>query len=251
MKQTRTLMGMPITLELADPAAPVEVFDAVFTYLTAVDERFSTYKPGSEISAINAGRLNIAESSPDMQTIFALAREVELKTDGYFNIRRDGKIDPSGLVKGWAIYNAAELLRQVGYPNFYVEAGGDIQAVGQNSLGQPWSVGIRSPFEIDRIVKDLALSDCGVATSGTYIRGEHIYNPKDGGSPPEEIVSLTVIGPDVCAADCMATAAFAMGRPGIEFLDRLDGFEGYMIDCAQRATFTRGFERYVRDDETH
>ncbi len=64
------------------------------------------------------------------------------------------------------------------------------------------------------IVKVLAISDRGVATSGTYIRGQHIYNPVTGGLPDPEIVSITVIGPDIYEADCYATAAFAMGRKG-------------------------------------
>ncbi len=75
------------------------------------------------------------------------------------------------------------------------------------------------------------MSDCGVATSGTSIRGQHIYNPQDDAAPIDEIVSLTVIGPNIYEADRFATAAFAMGSDGIVFIEQLDGFEGYMIDC--------------------
>jgi thiamine biosynthesis lipoprotein len=63
--------------------------------------------------------------------------------------------------------------------------------------------------------------------------------------PLQDIVSLTVIGPNVYEADRFATAAFAMGKRGIYFIEQLPGFEGYMIDAAARATFTSGFERYV------
>jgi len=56
---------------------------------------------------------------------------------------------------------------------------------------------------------------------------------------------VTVIGPNVYEADRFATAAFAMGRKGIEFIEKLVDFEGYMIDAQARATFTSGFERYV------
>jgi thiamine biosynthesis lipoprotein len=98
------------------------------------------------------------------------------------------------------------------------------------------------------IVKVLSLSDCGIATSGVYIRGQHIYNPYDEGAPITDIVSLTVIGPDIYYADCFATAAFAMGKEGIDFIEHLDGFEGYMIDNHHQATFTSGFSRYVCHD---
>jgi thiamine biosynthesis lipoprotein len=39
-----------------------------------------------------------------------------------------------------------------------------------------------------------------------------------------------------------------MGREGIQFIERLQGFEGYMIDQDKRATFTTGFERHVLHD---
>jgi len=60
-----------------------------------------------------------------------------------------------------------------------------------------------------------------------------------------EIVSLTVIGPTVYDADRFATAAFAMGRQGIEFLESQKEYEGYMIDAKGIATYTNGFEQYV------
>jgi len=245
MKETRLLMGMPITLEIVDPGVSINIVDEGFAYLEYVDNKFSTYKDQSEISRLNQGQLELEQASRDMQTVFALAEQMRLKTHGYFNIQRNGFLDPSGLVKGWAIYNTAGIIRQKGYQNFYVEAGGDIQAVGKNSQGQDWIVGIRNPFNMDELVKVVAISNGGVATSGTYIRGQHIYNPKEPQTPITDIVSLTVIGPDIYTADCYATAAFAMGRAGIAFINNLDGYEGYMIDSDRRATFTRGFTRYV------
>ncbi len=98
---------------------------------------------------------------------------------------------------------------------------------------------------MNEIVKVLSITDCGVATSGTYIRGQHIYNPKHAGEPITEIVSLTVIGPDIYEADRFATAAFAMGREGIFFIERVEGLEGYMIDRSGQATLTSGFARYT------
>ncbi len=244
MKQTRILMGMPVTLEVVDPGVTEELFEEVYAYFEYVDEKFSTYKMFSEISLVNQGAMALEETSHDMRTVFALAEQFRQETDGYFDIRRDGKYDPSGLVKGWAIYNAAEIIRQKGFANFYVEAGGDFQVYGKNSQGENWRVGIRSPFDMTEIVKVLSISDRGIATSGTYVRGQHIYNPKSAATDPE-IVSLTVIGPDIFEADCYATAAFAMGRAGINFIESLDGFEGYLIDAHQVATYTSGFMRYV------
>ena len=245
MKQTRLLMGMPITLEVVDPGVTKQLLDEVYAYFQYIDEKFSTYKDTSEISLLNNGQISLEHASTDMQTVFMLAEEMRQKTDGYFDIWKKDRFDPSGLVKGWAIYHAAEIVSQKGWRNFYVEAGGDIQAWGKNDEGQDWRVGIRSPFQLDEIVKVIAITDCGVATSGNYIRGQHIYNPKDPEADLRDILSLTVIGPDIYQADCYATAAFAMGTAGIAFIGSLPGFEGYLIDQDHRATFTPGFKRYV------
>lgn len=248
MKQTQILMGMPITVEVIDAGVAAEVLDTTFSYFKYVDAKFSPYKEDSEISQINKHEITLDQSSADMQTIFALAEQTRQETDGYFCIARDGLYDPSGIVKGWAIYNAAAILSQKGCENFYVEAGGDVQAMGKNSQGENWRVGIRNPFNLNEVVKVITVSNCGVATSGNYIRGQHIYNPKNDNQPIADIVSLTVVGPDIFEADRFATAAFAMSREGILFIERLEGFEGYMIDQRGQATFTSGWERFVNDD---
>jgi thiamine biosynthesis lipoprotein len=246
MRQTRVMMGMPITVEIADLTARQAAIDRVFGYFDYVDRKFSTYKPDSEISRINAGELQSIGYSEDMRQVLKLSEETRRLTDGYFDIRRpDGRYDPSGLVKGLAIHNAAKMLAAEGYVNYYVEAGGDIEAHGYNAQGQPWQIGIQSPFVADQIVKVLRVTDRGVATSGTYVRGQHIYDPKRRGEPITDIVGLTVIGPDIYEADRYATAAFAMGKPGINLIERTPGLEGYMIGKDGVAVMTTGFESYV------
>jgi thiamine biosynthesis lipoprotein len=244
MKQTRLLMGMPITVEILDREVAATDLDAVFDFFSQVDERFSTYKETSEISRINRAELRPDEYSDDMRTVLALCAQTRRQTDGYFEIAHDGLLDPSGLVKGWAIQQAADRLRSEGRRDFFIDAGGDIQVAGTKD-GSPWRIGIRNPFQRHEYVKVLALTDCGVATSGTAIRGQHIYNPHEPVAALLEVLSLTVIGPTIYDADRFATAAFAMGRTGIQFIEQLSGFEGYSIDANARATYTSGFERYV------
>jgi thiamine biosynthesis lipoprotein len=245
MKQTQQIMGMPITIEIADESTTDNILNKIFGYFRQVDEKFSTYKATSEISKINRGEIQPENFGPEMKEIFELSEQTKNETDGYFDIKTPSEIfDPSGLVKGWAIYNAAEILKKEGCKNFYVEAGGDVEAVGKNSDNKPWIVGIRNPFKGDEIVKIVYISDCGMATSGNYIRGNHIYDPHMPNKILDDIVSLTVIGPNVYEADRFATAAFAMGRAGIDFIEKLAGFEGYMIDKDGMATMTTGFTKY-------
>jgi thiamine biosynthesis lipoprotein len=246
MKQTRFMMGMPIAIEIVDPHATEEIFHEGFDYFAHIDEKFSTYKTTSEISAINNGALAISDASEEMRLVLAMCEETKRETGGYFDIQTaDGKLDPSGLVKGWAIWNAAELLKKKGFENFYIDAGGDIQPHGRNANGEKWAIGIKNPFNQAENIKVVRVSGEGVATSGTYIRGLHIYNPRGGNQPVREIISLTVIGPNIHDADRFATAAFAMGVKGIDFIERLLGYEGYAVDENKNATMTTGFEQYT------
>lgn len=256
---------MPVTVQInVHEESPVVSLDAAFErafdYFTYVDNKFSTYKDDSEIMAINRGfsivhGMNPAllkDASADMKEIFTLAEQTKMETNGYFDIvNRKGIIDPSGIVKGWAIYNASKIIADLGFNNYFVDAGGDIQAHGKNESGEIWKVGIENPFDQGKFVKVVYLEDCGMATSGTYIRGQHIYNPKDKGKDITEIVSLSIIGPNVYEADRFATACFAMGKAGIDFIEKQKGLEGYIIDSNGIATMTSGFDKYTKINDVH
>ncbi len=245
------IMGTPIIIEIKDEEARLEVFEQVFDYFRYVDETFSTYKDESEIMHLNNKKIKPGAMSPDMRDVFSIAEETKRITHGYFDIvTPSGMYDPSGVVKGWSILHASKIIKNHGIQNFYVEAGGDIQTSGTNEQNEPWCIGIQNPFNKKReIVKKVYIQDKGIATSGNYVRGAHIYNPKDTTDPLDEIVSTTVIGPDILEADRYATAAFAMGRNGIYFIENLDGFEGYAIDKNGIATMTTNFMKYT--DKTH
>jgi FAD:protein FMN transferase len=218
--------------------------DSVFQTFREVDEKFSPYKPGSETSRIDRRELAPADASPEMREVIALSEETRLQTDGFFNVRSNGRFDPSGLVKGWAIARAARLLEEDEFISYCIEAGGDIEIRGANDEGKQWAISLRSPFEPSRLVRRLVLTNRGIATSGTYIRGAHIWNPRTGAAA-EEIASMTVVGPNVYEADRFATAAFAMGRDGIAFMATMQDFDAYMIEKSGMATFTPGFARYI------
>ena len=249
MRETRLLMGMPVTIEVVDGQVSPTDIERVYTYLHHVDETFSTYKETSEISQLNAGKLKPEAWSADMREVLAACERTKQETHGYFDIAHNGTLDPSGYVKGWAIQNAAALLCRQGFRDYYVEAGGDLQVSGHSAAGRPWVIGIRNPFNHEQIVKRVELKNEGMATSGTYIKGQHIYNPLAPGQEMREIVSLTVIGPKVVDADRYATAAFAMGVEGVAFIASLKGFEGYQIDALGTATFTPGFSDYALPDD--
>jgi len=247
MKKTKLLWGMPITVEIVDEDVSKKDVDSVYEYFHYIDKVFSPYKKESEVTKINLHLISEKDYSDDIKTVLALCEDTKQKTNGHFDVYRYGKLDPSGFVKGWAINEAYKMLKKRGFKNFYIDAGGDIQVSGKNKEGHNWIIGIRNPFNRYENVKILKINEEGVATSGTYIRGQHIYNPFLPSQKLTDVVSFTVIGPNIYEADRFATAAFVMQEKGIYFIEKLKGFEGYMIDKFGISTSTSGFDKYVYD----
>lgn len=245
MTITEFIMGMPITITIQDAGVEKKDFDIIFDYFRSIDEQFSTYKDTSEVTRINRGLLRIEATSDSMKEIITQCQLTKTESKGYFNCFHKNTFDPSGIVKGWSIYQAAIQLQKAGFKHYFIDAGGDVQVSEKNKEGKPWKVGIRNPFNGKEIIKVLSVSNKGVATSGTAARGQHIYNPHQPGQEIKDIVSITVVGKNVYEADRFATAAFAMGKSGIEFVESLPDIEGYMVDAKGTATFTNHFSQYV------
>jgi len=234
-------MGMPVTIHVVDPLTNAGALDEVFGELNTLDQTFSTFKSSSAVSRINRGELQAEDAGPLVRQALDLCRLYEVDTGGYFSAWIDGKLDPSGLIKGWAIDRACSILDSHGCRDFFVDAGGDVQTRGYNEEGIPWRVGIRHPSERDQVVRVILASGLAVATSGTYEKGEHIVDPHTGDTA-NELLSFTVAGPDILPADVYATAGFAMGSRGLAFIEAREGFEAYAIDRNLVAKWTSGFD---------
>lgn len=240
MRRTENVMGdLPFTVEVADRVDPA-VLDAVFAELRWVDRTFSPFIPESVVSRINAGSLREADADPLVREVLELCRMSEVATDGYFSAWASGPLDPCGLVKGWAIDRACAILERAGHRSYFVDGAGDVQTRGERAPGRPWRVGIRHPVQRDRVAEVLEATDLAVATSGVYEKGEHILDPHTGRAATG-LVSLTVVGPDIIAADVYATAAFAMGRGGLAFIESVPGYEAFAIDADLFSASTSGF----------
>lgn len=243
-------MGMPVIIEIIDPNSSIQDIDELFDYFLYIEQKFSPFIETSETCRINRGEILSNEYSVEMIEVLSLAEQTKTETAGFFDITiAPGKINPVGIVKGWAISNVAKILEKKGFKNFYIDIGGDIQTSGLNKEGQKWKIGIRNPFsnaQGEELIKVVHLSGEGIATSGNYLRGDHIYNPLNPAQKINNLISFTVIGPNIYEADRFATAVFAMGGEGIDFIEKLSGFEGYMVLKNGRAIMTSGFELYIK-----
>lgn len=244
MKKRAIIMGMTVNISIVDPYVRGKDFEEVFAFLRSIDERFSLYKENSEISKLNLGSIDLNHISSEMKTILELSKKTREETNGYFNIERNFKKDPSGIVKGYAISKSADILRNKGYKNFFIEIAGDIETNGLSENGHKWKIGIENPFNPSEIIKIVHLENGGIATSGNYRRGKHIYDPHSG-DPADEIASFTVISNNAYEADRFATAAFAMGEKGIFFIEEKSNVEGFMVTKDKKARMTSGFVKFL------
>jgi thiamine biosynthesis lipoprotein len=239
--EVRHIMGIPIGIDVRDPRA-VDV-EVAFDWLREVDAIFSTYRDDSEISRLDRGELALADCRPEVDDVLTECMRLNRATGGYFSVRPAGRLDPSGLVKGWAVAGAAERLVAAGAENFCINAGGDVVARGRAAPDRRWRIGIRHPEDPEQLAAVVALEDLAVATSGEYERGGHIVDPVTG-RRPTGLLSVTIVGPDLAKADAYATAAFAMGADGPPWTATLTGYDALCITSDHRVLTTPGFARH-------
>jgi FAD:protein FMN transferase len=242
MQRVEQIMGMPILVDVRDEI-DVSHVDGVFDWFRFVDETFSTYEHGSEISRLGRGELDVAHAHEDVRAVLDRCDELRAETNGYFDVHAAGRgaLDPSGLVKGFAVDRAASLLDAAGASNYAVNAGGDLVVRG-GALPEPcWRIGIQHPAVRNRVARVVHLTDGAIATSGAYARGRHVLDPHTG-EPPEGVLSVTITGPELATADAYATAAYAMGTRGPAWTARLPrAYEAATILADGRVLSTSGF----------
>ncbi len=241
------VMGTVVSFDVrfADEAlrAPMHagVVDAV-TWLHRVDDVFSTYRDDSQVSRLGRGELRLVDCDGDVAEVFELCAQVGLETDGYFSSTYGGRLDPTGLVKGWAIQRASELLCSAGSTHHLVNGGGDIQAVGGSAPGVPWQIGIAHPLERGAIASVVHVTEGAVATSGVAERGAHVIDPFTG-HPAVALASVTVVGSELIRTDAYATAAIAMGDRAHRWLERRAGYEAFAVGADGVGWCTSGYSR--------
>ncbi|MBI5105587.1 MAG: FAD:protein FMN transferase [Solirubrobacterales bacterium] len=237
------VMGTVVSLDVraaADPGAVAPAVARAMAWLHEVDARFSTYRDDSEVSRADRGELSPLALSDDLRLVLGRCAELRAETGGFFDEHAAGRLDPSALVKGWAVQRAADLLAGAGVTDFCLAAGGDLVVRGGALPWPRWRVGIQHPEDRDAVATTIAVTDAAVATSGAYERGEHVLDPHTG-RPPSSVLSVTVVGPDLGTADAYATAAFAMGLDGPGWTLTLPGYEAMTILGSGAVLSTPGF----------
>lgn len=175
--------------------------------------------------------------------------------------KADAVVDLTAIGDGAAAAVIANGLLERGFTDFLVDVAGEVVVAGRGLEG-PWRVGVNVPKEDaapDAVEKTVTLETAAgtsraLSTSGTYReaftadgrRYAHIIDPRTAAPVTHDLVSCTVIGPDVVVADALSTACVVLGVDGTKKV--LPKFDGYSVlfltaqaDQTFAATTTDGF----------
>ncbi len=167
----------------ADGPAADAAWAAVLADLREADRVFSTWRDDSFVSRLDRGEVLAADGPPEVAEVLALGERARVESRGAFDVVRDGRLDPSGVVKGWAVDRAARHLRGLEDTDFCLSAGGDM-VVHVADPGRPdWRVGIEDARDPSRVVAVVPLRHGALATSGLAHRGAHVVDARTGRAP--------------------------------------------------------------------
>jgi len=243
------IMGMPISVRLRGPGlhtpAVQSCVDGAFTWLRRVDAVFSTYRADSDLSRNRRGELPLSACDPLVPDVLELCAQAAAATEGWFDPQvmtsRGRALDPTGIVKGWAVQRAGELLSGLKEHDHYLNAAGDITMIVRDHAAKPWRLGVADPHVPAALVDVVAWRNGGMATSGTAARGGHVYNPFTG-RPALELASVTVVGPELMWADVYATAALARGLAAHPWLETLTDYEYFVVTATGEHWHSSGWD---------
>ncbi|MEO6086444.1 MAG: FAD:protein FMN transferase [Umezawaea sp.] len=241
------VMGMPISLALrgrhaADDRARTAWAD-VMASLHWVDRVFSTYRAESFVSRLGRGEVDVADCPPEVAEVMALGDLAEQRSDGAFRVRRAGAdgavvLDPSGVVKGWAVERASVHLEALEETDFCLSAGGDMLCRTFDPDARPWRIGIEDPHDPTKLIAVVPVSTGAVATSGATHRGRHVVDARIG-RPPADVASVTVVTASLTWADIDATTAYAHDRDAAAWLSGQPGRSGLVVWSDTSTTIVR------------
>ena len=139
--------------------------------------------------------------------------------DNVISKPKETQVDLGGIAKGYTSDTIIKLLKDEGVTSAIISLGGNVQTLGTKPDGNLWKVAIQDPFDQNKYVGGVKVSDKAVITSGGYQRYfvkdgvtyEHIVDPKTGKPATRGLSSVTIVTDKGIEGDGLSTALFVMG----------------------------------------
>ena len=190
-------------------------------------------------------------SSEEVRDFLSLVDYRKLVVDKHFiAFDKPGmSITLDGIAKGYIVDEGITILREFGFANVMVEAGGDLMALGEKAPQTPWKIGLQAPrADKTTLMTTFDIKNQALATSGDYMQAftldyvnHHIIDPRTGYSSTE-FASVSVTAPTVVMADGLATTLMVMGQEGLELVEKLSTCEAYVVTKDDLVLKTTGFQ---------
>lgn len=244
VRHVELVMGTAVSFSVVSDEPPDLIAGAIRSacaVLRRADVVFSTWNSQSPVSRMRRGEAQPGDLPAEVAEVLRECEAARKATGGWFDPwAAPGGVDPTGLVKGWAVERALAVLKDAGIAAAMVNGGGDIAVLGQppGSADDGWRIGIRHPWRPDGLAAVVTGVTAAIATSGRYERGEHLYSPP--GKRIAAVASATVTGPSLAMADAIATALAVGGDDVLRLVADLEGYESYLIRSDGSETDTGG-----------
>ena len=157
------------------------------------------------------------------------------------------RIDLGGIAKGYALGEAARVLRAGGVQSGIIDIGGDVFAIGSKGR-EKWRIGVRNPRS-EGVVAVVAAEDLAAVTSGDYeryffgpdsVRYCHIIDPATGW-PARGAASATVLMRDPLTVQGWSKVLFIRGRDALSLIEQAGGIEGLLVTDKQEVIRSTGW----------
>lgn len=230
------VMGMPISLALrgrhARDRKGEAAWQSALDTLREADRVFSTFRDDSYVVRLGRGEVELLDCPAEVAEVLSIGEVARQQSDGAFDVWRGSgrgrRLDPSGVVKGWAVERAFRPFEHLADTDACLSAGGDLVCRVGRAGSSAWQIGIEDPFDRSRIVAVVPVTDGAVATSGISWRGAHIVDARTG-QAPAAVASVTVVGDSLTWVDVEATTAFARGADALRWLSGRQGRCGLVV----------------------
>lgn len=185
-----------------------QIVNEIDKYLQNVEEKFSPFLSESLVSRHTDLGEELQDDFFDIeyQEVYSRSIIAKKETHGLFDPFFDGKYNPTGFVKGWAIENAFMKYIKPLIDNNILEAGaingaGDMQVGTRLDSNFFWKIGIENPEDKEKIIAKYSIKNGAVATSGLSKKGQHIKSDNDINH-----IQVTVVGTYLSEVDVLAIA---------------------------------------------
>ncbi len=199
-----------------------------------------------------------ASAHPNIDSLLTFVGRDKVHIENGRLVKADPRVqlDFNSVAKGYTVDLLAALVERFGAENYIVDIGGEVRCRGVNRQGNPWRIGVETPFDGNMtdgeyLQRRIRLSEGGLATSGNYRRYyldaagnkvAHTIDPRTGRSVVSRLLSVTVVAPTCAEADALGTMFLAMGADdALAAVGRMPDVRVYFILAGAGDTY----EEYV------